>query len=151
MCHGKRYNDLHILPFLKLRNNPSCVHIRFSLSKSVTDRHLSWLHILVLWSGLTSFPLDNILNRGIDGSEVRSIFSFLRNLHAVHCMVVLICTPYFAVSAGVGTRNYYRKIGYRLQGPYMVKMLRWPPHLSLCTVPSVAEDREDFLSTQRKG
>ncbi|KAL4664013.1 hypothetical protein H8958_020763 [Nasalis larvatus] len=25
---------------------------------------------------------------------------------------------------GVGTRNYYRKIGYRLQGPYMVKMLK---------------------------
>ncbi|XP_069872847.1 elongator complex protein 3 [Dipodomys merriami] len=29
-----------------------------------------------------------------------------------------------AVLSGVGTRNYYRKIGYRLQGPYMVKMLR---------------------------
>uniref|UniRef100_H0V1K8 Elongator complex protein 3 n=1 Tax=Cavia porcellus TaxID=10141 RepID=H0V1K8_CAVPO len=29
-----------------------------------------------------------------------------------------------AVISGVGTRNYYRKIGYRLQGPYMVKMLR---------------------------
>lgn len=25
---------------------------------------------------------------------------------------------------GVGTRNYYRKIGYRLQGPYMVKTLK---------------------------
>nr|XP_011740135.1 elongator complex protein 3 isoform X1 [Macaca nemestrina] len=29
-----------------------------------------------------------------------------------------------AVISGVGTRNYYRKIGYRLQGPYMVKMLK---------------------------
>ncbi|XP_004630750.1 elongator complex protein 3 isoform X4 [Octodon degus] len=29
-----------------------------------------------------------------------------------------------AVIAGVGTRNYYRKIGYRLQGPYMVKTLK---------------------------
>ncbi|XP_052500812.1 elongator complex protein 3 [Budorcas taxicolor] len=28
-----------------------------------------------------------------------------------------------AVISGVGTRNYYRKIGYRLQGPYMVKTL----------------------------
>lgn len=24
---------------------------------------------------------------------------------------------------GVGTRNYYRKIGYELEGPYMVKRL----------------------------
>ncbi|XP_061055436.1 elongator complex protein 3 isoform X2 [Eubalaena glacialis] len=29
-----------------------------------------------------------------------------------------------AVISGVGTRNYYRKIGYRLQGPYMVKNLK---------------------------
>lgn len=29
-----------------------------------------------------------------------------------------------AVISGVGTRNYYRKIGYRLQGPYMVKKLK---------------------------
>ncbi|XP_006884991.1 PREDICTED: elongator complex protein 3 [Elephantulus edwardii] len=28
-----------------------------------------------------------------------------------------------AVISGVGTRNYYRKIGYRLHGPYMVKTL----------------------------
>ena len=30
----------------------------------------------------------------------------------------------FISLAGVGTRNYYRKLGYRLQGPYMVKMLK---------------------------
>ncbi|XP_060011744.1 elongator complex protein 3 [Lagenorhynchus albirostris] len=29
-----------------------------------------------------------------------------------------------AVISGVGTRNYYRRIGYRLQGPYMVKNLK---------------------------
>lgn len=29
-----------------------------------------------------------------------------------------------AVISGVGTRNYYRKLGYRLQGPYMVKTLQ---------------------------
>lgn len=29
-----------------------------------------------------------------------------------------------AVISGVGTRNYYRKMGYRLQGPYMVKKLK---------------------------
>nr|CAG4643780.1 EOG090X02DF [Lepidurus arcticus] len=28
-----------------------------------------------------------------------------------------------AVISGVGTRNYYRKLGYELEGPYMVKML----------------------------
>lgn len=28
-----------------------------------------------------------------------------------------------AVISGVGTRNYYRKMGYELDGPYMTKML----------------------------
>nr|CAH8861813.1 unnamed protein product [Trichobilharzia regenti] len=28
-----------------------------------------------------------------------------------------------AVISGVGTRNYYRKLGYELEGPYMVKLL----------------------------
>lgn len=29
--------------------------------------------------------------------------------------------------AGVGVRHYYRKLGYRLEGPYMVKELQAPP------------------------
>lgn len=29
-----------------------------------------------------------------------------------------------AVIAGVGTRNYYRKLGYHLEGPYMVKFFK---------------------------
>jgi elongator complex protein 3 len=28
-----------------------------------------------------------------------------------------------AVISGVGTRNYYSKLGYELEGPYMVKHL----------------------------
>lgn len=28
-----------------------------------------------------------------------------------------------AVISGVGTRNYYRKLGYQLEGPYMCKKL----------------------------
>lgn len=32
-----------------------------------------------------------------------------------------------AVISGVGTRNYYRKLGYELEGPYMVKDLLDPP------------------------
>ena len=28
-----------------------------------------------------------------------------------------------AVISGVGTRHYYRKLGYELEGPYMVKCL----------------------------
>ena len=28
-----------------------------------------------------------------------------------------------AVISGVGTRHYYRKLGYELEGPYMVKKL----------------------------
>lgn len=39
----------------------------------------------------------------------------------------LLCYPlnqnFFVVLTGVGTRNYYRKIGYELEGPYMVKRL----------------------------
>ena len=29
-----------------------------------------------------------------------------------------------AVISGVWTRHYYRKLGYELEGPYMVKTLR---------------------------
>ena len=29
------------------------------------------------------------------------------------------------VFSGVGTRNYYRKMGYELEGPYMTKLLTW--------------------------
>lgn len=32
-----------------------------------------------------------------------------------------------AVISGVGTRHYYRKLGYHLEGPYMVKQLACPP------------------------
>lgn len=32
-----------------------------------------------------------------------------------------------AVISGVGTRHYYRKLGYHLEGPYMVKALEAPP------------------------
>lgn len=28
-----------------------------------------------------------------------------------------------AVISGVGTRHYYRKLGYHLEGPYMIKQL----------------------------
>ena len=31
-----------------------------------------------------------------------------------------------AVISGVGTRHYYRKLGYHLEGPYMVKPLAGP-------------------------
>lgn len=31
-----------------------------------------------------------------------------------------------AVISGVGTRHYYRKLGYELEGPYMVKPLKAP-------------------------
>lgn len=29
-----------------------------------------------------------------------------------------------AVISGVGTRNYYAKIGYSLEGPYMTKLIK---------------------------
>lgn len=32
-----------------------------------------------------------------------------------------------AVISGVGTRHYYRRLGYELEGPYMVKALTPPP------------------------
>ena len=30
-----------------------------------------------------------------------------------------------SVISGVGTRNYYRKLGYEIDGPYMSKNLEW--------------------------
>ena len=35
-----------------------------------------------------------------------------------------------SVISGVGTRNYYRKLGYELDGPYMSKSLHWCLQLS---------------------
>lgn len=35
-----------------------------------------------------------------------------------------------AVISGVGTRHYYRKLGYHLEGPYMVKVLAPAPSRS---------------------
>ncbi|XP_050295736.1 elongator complex protein 3 isoform X2 [Anthonomus grandis grandis] len=35
-----------------------------------------------------------------------------------------------AVISGVGTRNYYRKLGYELEGPYMVKSLKRDEYIS---------------------
>lgn len=33
------------------------------------------------------------------------------------------CSTKISVISGVGTRNYYRKMGYELDGPYMSKSL----------------------------
>uniref|UniRef100_A0A914YEP4 Elongator complex protein 3 n=1 Tax=Panagrolaimus superbus TaxID=310955 RepID=A0A914YEP4_9BILA len=41
-----------------------------------------------------------------------------------------------SVISGVGTRQYYRKLGYELDGPYMSKMLAPPPTDIPITVPS---------------
>jgi hypothetical protein len=41
-----------------------------------------------------------------------------------------------AVISGVGTRHYYRKLGYHLEGPYMVKELVHPAAAAAAAVPS---------------
>jgi len=33
------------------------------------------------------------------------------------------CSEKILVISGVGTRHYYRKLGYEIDGPYMSKML----------------------------
>ena len=35
-----------------------------------------------------------------------------------------------SIGSGVGTRDYYRKLGYELDGPYMSKMLASPDEMS---------------------
>ena len=39
------------------------------------------------------------------------------------CVCVFMCVFIVFTPSGVGTRNYYRKIGYELDGPYMSKLL----------------------------
>ena len=39
------------------------------------------------------------------------------------CVYVFMCVFIVFTPSGVGTRNYYRKIGYELDGPYMSKLL----------------------------
>ena len=45
----------------------------------------------------------------------------------IHCSVVLsdafLCLILGCICAGVGTRHYYRKLGFGLTGPYMIKKL----------------------------
>jgi elongator complex protein 3 len=44
------------------------------------------------------------------------------------------------VIAGVGTRHYYRKLGYELDGPYMSKVLVSPDqHTQLPLPPSLRD------------
>ena len=48
-------------------------------------------------------------------------FDFLFQTHLALSLVVF--REYALLFAGVGTRNYYRKMGYELEGPYMTKSL----------------------------
>lgn len=47
------------------------------------------------------------------------------------------------VHTGVGTRDYYRKLGYELDGPYMSKYLLWNLHLH--TAESMKESKDDYV------
>lgn len=44
-----------------------------------------------------------------------------------------------AVISGVGTRDYYRKLGYELEGPYMSKVLRQEERKIVSNVVRVAD------------
>lgn len=48
------------------------------------------------------------------------LFFFLVKYLSVTTLVISL------LLTGVGTRNYYRKMGYELEGPYMVKHLQDP-------------------------
>ena len=37
--------------------------------------------------------------------------------------ITLIFSTFTFIISGVGTRNYYRKLGYELEGPYMTKTI----------------------------
>ena len=44
----------------------------------------------------------------------------------VYCTIIILLytgSSKIAVISGVGTRQYYRKLGYKLDGPYMSKSL----------------------------
>lgn len=45
------------------------------------------------------------------------------NFVAVLSQTSILSFCLFFLLSGVGTRNYYRKMGYELEGPYMVKRL----------------------------
>lgn len=54
-------------------------------------------------------PLEHVTLKGIFFPQIQ-IFG--------HCSC-------FMLGSGVGTKNYYRKMGYELEGPYMLKNLYW--------------------------
>uniref|UniRef100_A0A3P8ZS16 Elongator complex protein 3 n=1 Tax=Esox lucius TaxID=8010 RepID=A0A3P8ZS16_ESOLU len=53
--------------------------------------------------------------------ELKGGVSIVRELHVYGSVV-----PVSSRDPSVGTRNYYRKMGYELEGPYMVKQLEAP-------------------------
>lgn len=57
-----------------------------------------------------------------------------------------------AVISGVGTRNYYRKLGYELEGPYMVKSLESGKYRSVlaCVDGEAIKKPENEYKLQRK-
>ena len=60
-----------------------------------------------------------------------------------------------AVISGVGTRHYYRKLGYSLDGVYMSKMLNWivcsnQNGTRCCVLSSVIFPLESFNSKETK-
>ena len=44
-------------------------------------------------------------------------------LNSIEYLPLAFVLGKLAVISGVGTRNYYRKLGYQLDGPYMSKLL----------------------------
>ena len=58
--------------------------------------------------------------------EVSSWRSFLVSKSAISAMFHMLCfilDLIVNIFTGVGTRDYYRKLGYELDGPYMSKSL----------------------------
>ena len=90
-----------------------------------TSRHTSSVlydSVLLVTVFMKCSP-PSLQNSSVANHEM-AMLSLLINFYCVHTYTygARVTFSYF-ICAGVGTRNYYRKIGYELDGPYMSKLL----------------------------
>lgn len=101
--------DDKILGFVRLRFPPRCLH------KAITSKS-SLIRELHVYGGAVSIggsEKKKIQHKGI-GKELMAKTESISKLNGKNKIVVI---------SGVGVRDYYRKLGYKKEGPYMVKKL----------------------------
>ncbi|KNH03923.1 histone acetyltransferase-like protein [Perkinsela sp. CCAP 1560/4] len=98
-------------------------HLRLRINENIHDSYISELRHCALIRELHTYGKLVAVNRTNTGKETQHIGVGKRLMAKAEELAVQHGCPSTAVIAGVGVRNYYRKLGYALRGTYMVKNL----------------------------